>query len=257
MLALYELAQHAKVLFQVLTAKSWIQDNLSAGEQSVIRELTGMADKRNARRDKTSALLIVAMPFLSSVTVTDAAAVNSLASLRNVRGTNYLQDVLSHPILRNGIRDEQAAFVAVLSTVVRQTPNLLDSYLAPGQAFVWQRTLSFPNFGDVDLIVASQSHEAIGNLDWLEHAVRSHIAFMGVPFPTNYVTLWVHNEGLGGGGGSGRLDSGYYHSPSTVAHESAHVFWPFGPIWIAEGGAVLLEQISEHARCRFAGGTNS
>lgn len=248
-LELYEMARFARGLFQVLTARTWLRDSLTADEEAVIRDLAGMADKRNARRDETSAIRIARMPFLNSVSRTDAAAVNSLAGLWIARGpTDYLQDVLSHPRFWGGVRDEQAALVAVLGTVARRTPELLDGLLASGQDFVWQRTLRLPNSSDVDLIVASPSRRASRDLDLLEHAMRSHIAFMGLPFPTSYVTLWVHNEGSGGGGASGRLDSGSYNNPSTVAHEAAHVYWPFGPLWIAEGVAVLLEKISENAR---------
>ena len=228
-LALYELAQDSTQLFHTLAAKPWIQDALSRDEQSVIEKLSSIAARRDSGRDEAAALRIAAMPFLDSVSAADAAAVYSLFVLHIHEYGNHLRDTLSHPTLRNGIRDEQAAMVAVLSTVTRNTPGLLNGFLATGQDFVWQRTLRFSDSNAVELIVASQSHEASGNLDLLEDAIRSHVAFMGLPFPTSYVTLWVHNQGGGGGGASGNLSIGSYNSPSTVAHEAAHVYWPFGP----------------------------
>ena len=247
-LALYELAQDSTQVFHILAAKPWIQDTLSEAEQSVIEDLSSIAKRSDSERDEAAALRIAAMPFLESVSVTDAAAVYSLFRLHIDEDANYMRNTLSHPTLRDGIRDEQAALVAVLSTVARSTPELLNSMLAPGQAFVTQRTLENPRLGNVELIVAATSREASGDLDLLEYAMRSHMAFMDLPFPTSYVVVWVHDRGSGGGGGSGQLHVGSYGNPSVVAHEAAHVYWPFAPTWIAEGGAEFLEQISENAR---------
>lgn len=247
-LLMNRLARWSSRAFALLAAKPWARDALSADEQSVAESLLHLIPGGSSGERDAAALRILSMPFLDTVTGSDVAALVALSRLQNVNGKNYLQEVLSHPRFRDGIRDEQTAFVAVLDTVAWNDPQALGRYLTSGQGFVWHRTLRVSGFPDVELIVAFTSLEAAGNIDLLEHAMRSHMAFMGVPFPTAEVILWVHNRGGGGGGGSGRLTVGRYNSPSIVAHEAAHVYWPFPPLWIAEGGAVFLEQLAENAR---------
>ena len=98
-------------------------------------------------------------------------------------------------------------------------------------------------FGNVELEVYSEYPEAAPNLDWLEHAVRSHVDFMGLPLSTDVVPLYVHT-----GGGGSSLSVGSLASPETVAHEMAHHYWTFAPRWLQEGPASFLESISENKR---------
>ena len=249
-LALQELALNSEQVFQVLARKSWIQDGLSRDEQTVIRNLRSIAEKGSSRRDEASALKIIAMPFLEAVDGADAAAVDSLSRLhwewKSDQG--YLQQVLSHPTLRDGITDDQAVLVSVLGMVGSIAPELLDTMLAPGQVIVERRAFTFLEFGKVDLAVISPSPEASGNMDWLEHAVRTHVQFMGTPFPKSYVALWIHDRGSGGGGPMGILHVGYFRSPAIVAHEAAHTYWAVSSAWITEGAATFLEKIAENAR---------
>lgn len=247
-LLLYRLARRSSWAFAMLAAKPWARYALSADEQSIALSLLHFLPGGNSVDRDAAALRILSMPFLDAVTGADVAALVSLRRLQNVNGKNYLQEVLSHPRFRDGIRDEQTAFVAVLDTVAWYDPRALGRFLTPGQGFVWHRTLRVSGFPGVELIVASTSLEAAGNIDLLEHAMRSHMTFMGEPFPTADVVLWVNDRGGGGGGGSGRLTVGSLYSPGTVAQAAAHVYWPFSPLWIASGGAIILEQIAENAR---------
>ena len=246
-LALYELAQNSTQSFQILAAKPWMQDYLSAEETRAIEEFSRIAERRGARRDEAAAQRIAAMPFLETISIRDVVALDSLAILNNASGGSRLQEVLSHPTLRHGIRDDQTALVAVLGSVASYTPELLQSVLAPGQAIVAQRTLEISDSESMYVVVGTTSREASENIDWLEHSVRTYLEYMGVPPRTKYLTLWVHNKG-GGGYGVGHMHVGSFRAPATVAHETAHAYWPFFPRWLAEGGAILLERIAENKR---------
>ena len=247
--ALQLLALSSPQVLQAIMQRNWLRDGISKDEQDVVRSLHSIlgwhwvSDRNEALTQR-----IIEMPFLESIESLDAAALDSLEKIYGASGLSQLQGVLSHPTLHDGISDDHVARVAVLSTVARKAPELLESVLTPREAFVAQRTLTFPALGTVEVAVASMSHEASENMEWLAHAIRTYVEFMGVPFPTNYVTLWVHSKGGGGGGASGHLNVGSLSDPATVAHEAAHVYWPFFPSWLSEGGAVFLEQIAQNAR---------
>ena len=240
-------AAESKLLLQALARKPWIQDGISSDERTVIRSLWSISGKVT-RRDEAAGLAILNMPFLESVEGTDAAAISSLSALHWEIERSYLQELLSHPTLRDGIRDEHAVLLSVLGNVIYLGPEWLHFVLQPGNVTIWERTITLHEFGNVNLAVVSTSPEAAGNLDWLEQAVRHHVVFLGSPLPKSYVALWVHDRGGGGGGPSGIISVGSLSSPRTIAHEVAHIYWSFAPRWMQEGPASFLESVSENKR---------
>ena len=249
---LLELARESRSLFQVLAAKRWLQDDFTAEERTAARDLNDVFARIPERQDQSLALRIAAMPFLNTFEPLDAGAVKSLRILHGLEDGSRLEEVLSHPTLRNGIRDEQTTLVAALGVATRLSPELLYTVLDPRRAIVEKRTLIFPGSSDVTLGVVTTSRRASKNMDWLEFAVRTQVDFMGVPFPWSYVSLWVDDKAAEGAPGgaheTGHLHSGYYKAPGIVAHEVAHLYWRFGTNWITEGGAQLMDTVSENKR---------
>ena len=240
-------AQDNRQLFQSIVQRSWVRDGLTSDETAVIRKLWLLVDWSQPS-ESAAALALFDMPFLESISGADAAALDALGSLHSHRDGSYLQEVLSHPTLRDGIRDEHTPLIAVLYHVGIFAPHTIQSMLDPGGAVIWERTLAIDGLGSVDLAVVSTNPEAADNIDWLEHAVHSHVEFMGTPLPKSFVALWVHERGGGGGGPTAILSVGNLERPDTVAHEAAHIYWPFAPWWIAEGAAAFLESVAESKR---------
>ena len=137
--------------------------------------------------------------------------------------------------------------VSVLAMAARVSQQSLFALLNSRRVIIERRTVRLPNYGEVALGVVFTDQRASGNMDWLEFAVRTQAQYMGT-YPTSHVSLWVHSGGGGSGGVMGRLSVGSFKSPGTVAHEAGHIYWPFATRWIAEGGAIMLEKITERAR---------
>ena len=247
-LTLQQLAQDSKTVFQVLAGKPWIQDNLTAEERTLVSDLGDISASDSERGNEAAALRIINMPFLNTLEPFDAGAVKSLWILHRLEERSRLEEILSHPTFHGGIRDDQTTLVAALGVATRLSPELLYALLDPSQALVEKRTLHFPGQRDVALGVVTTSHEASGNMDWLEFAVRTQVAFMGTAFPWGYVSLWVDDKGTAGAHETGHLHAGYYEAPGIVAHEAAHLYWRFGTNWITEGGAQLMDTVTEYAR---------
>ena len=257
-LALQELALESNQIFFASMRKAWVHDGLSQDELSVIRLLTAMSGASYADRDEAAAMQILEMPFLEVVDGVDTAAVNAL---RFLSAQGYLQQVLSHSTLREGITNDLAIVVGMLDIVIeKERPDFLDIILNQSEIIsVEQRTISLPHSGDVDLAVVHASPGQPNSMDLLEYAVRSHEGFMATPLPKTYIGLLVlpvlpFGGGLGGPKSVLFIGDGWYtESGRVIAHEAAHIYWFFSPTWIAEGAAVFMERISENARTGIQG----
>ena len=76
--------------------------------------------------------------------------------------------------------------------------------------------------------------------------MRTQEEFMGIAFPRNHaIALVADVTQYGGGGGANAIITSAYEEFGIIAHEIAHTYWPFGPQWVAEGGATFLTNISE------------
>ena len=257
-------------LFRGLLAKSWVQDGLMRHELKVIRNLLFMAstplDDTVRRANEATALRILDMPFLEDVETLDALATSSLEVLMFSDNEGALQQVLSLPELRDGITDDWTPLLAVMSLAERR-PGLLGILFDPEQTPVEKRVITLPLAGRVTLyVIGPQGYAALSftqpgsaslePMDLLEHAVRTHEEFMGVPFPQRDLVMFVADVTDKGGGhfGSGLSISDSRSSAYTIAHETAHI-WEGTPIWLArpstwirEGLAQFLTFISERAR---------
>ena len=95
------------------------------------------------------------------------------------------------------------------------------------------------------VVTPDDDQQAMG---FLEHAVRTQEEFMGIAFPHNHaITLIADINEYGGNGGKNAIINADYEHYGVIAHEIAHTYWPWQPLWIAEGAASFLEVISERA----------
>ena len=258
-LATWRAALESDPVFRTLLTKSWVRDGLTPDESLVVHGLANIAGETLAHRDEAAALLIVDMPFLETIDGLDFQVLGSLALLiwvwESDRG--YLQHVLAHPSLRDGITDDWTNVVAVLHRVVERRPELLDVLLDPEQTIVKERSITLPLRGDVALSViwpGDGGTDALASrtMDLLEHVVRTQEEFMGVPYPERYAIVLIADVARGRGGGGAdsiiTIDPQYYEDYALIAHEAAHTYWPFPPSWFQEGGASFLDSISTKAR---------
>ena len=241
-IALQELTLKSRQVLQALAQKPWMQDGLTPDESSMTWKLRSI-------RDESTALRILDMAFLETVDGVDAAAMEALAVLSWESDRGYLEQVLSHPTLRDGITDDQTVVVAALQSVVRHRPELLDTLLNPDQVTVEKRVIRLPHSGEVTLSVIHVIPGTYRTMDILEQMVRTQEGFMAVPFPRSYVGLLAADAIPVGGGPSGiiTVDPGYAEDDYIIAHELAHTYWSFFPPWLREGAADFMTTVSADA----------
>ncbi len=241
-LALHELALDARAVFAAVEARGWLRDGLAIAETRALWTLWAMSGRSYAAADEAATLRILAMPFLDAVSGTDAAALAALD--RALSSSRPLFDrILAHPLLASGIDDEHAVRVAALDAVVDERPELVDVILDPERTPVETRVVELPLQGTVTLSAVHAGAEPGGTLGIVEEVVRAHEAFMGAAFPASHVAAVVADiGGLGGGGPRGVITvaPGNGEDRRLLAHELAHVYWPFHPPWIAEGAAEFM-----------------
>ena len=99
------------------------------------------------------------------------------------------------------------------------------------------------------LAVVSVDVGAADHLNLLERIVRIEEEVMGVPFPRRYAALLVGDVSKYGGQGSSRgiitVDPWLVEGAGVLAHEIAHIYWSTGNVWISEGGAEFVREITQ------------
>ena len=248
-LRLRELGLTSLKVLQVVASKSWLQDSPNSDEMFVLAILASMSLPSHTHSDEATALQIVDMPFLDIIDGADSAAMSSLWRLFYEADGEYLQKVLSHPTLRDGITDEHTVVVAALGQVIAYNPRLLEVLLDPQQITVEKRVVDLPYTGETIVSVIHVTPDATyRTMDILEQVLRRQEGFMKIPFPKTYVGLLVADAtpAAGGGGPSGLLtvDPGLEENKHIIAHELAHTYWALPSVWITEGGAEFFSAIS-------------
>lgn len=92
-------------LFWAFLGKPWFQDSISRTEYSIVSDLAYSYGNRTA-------LQFLSMPFLDTVEASDLVMVESLD---NVRFAGLLPQLMSHPILQEGVTDDQLGTVILLA----------------------------------------------------------------------------------------------------------------------------------------------
>ena len=264
---LYRAGRYVDELADRLVVKPWVQDDITADEAAVIRDLYLIAraqDEALEPATNAKALQLVDMPFLESVELADAPAMESLRKLEGNNTARFLE-VMSHPVLSDGITDEEAKAVALLWGTNTYKPEYVDDLLTQSGIFVEEKTIQLPLSGEVLLAVFRHRDQVTPSIDYLEHSVTFMEEIMANPLPVNYVALFFTDaipEDVGGKffrthiGAKPDYDlvgaTRWKHTPFAIAHEVAHYYWRGNKWdWTDEGLAVFLATLSENRRTGF------
>ena len=264
---LYRAGRYVDELADRLVVKPWVQDDITADEAAVIRDLylTARAqDEALEPATNAKALQLVDMPFLESVELADAPAMESLRKLEGNNTARFLE-VMSHPVLSDGITDEEAKAVALLWGTNTYKPEYVDDLLTQSGIFVEEKTIQLPLSGEVLLAVFRHRDQVTPSIDYLEHSVTFMEEIMANPLPVNYVALFFTDaipEDVGGKyfgthiGAQPHFDlvgaTRWNYTPFAIAHEVAHYYWRGNKWdWTDEGLAVFLATLSENRRTGF------
>ena len=264
---LYRAGRYVDELADRLVVKPWVQDDITADEAAVIRDLYLIAraqDEALEPATNAKALQLVDMPFLESVELADAPAMESLRRLEGNNTARFLE-VMSHPVLSDGITDEEAKAVALLWGTNTYKPEYVDDLLTQSGIFVEEKTIQLPLSGEVLLAVFRHRDQVTPSIDYLEHSVTFMEEIMANPLPVNYVALFFTDaipEHVGGKffrthiGAKPHYDlvgaTRWKRTPFVIAHEVAHYYWSGNKWdWTDEGLAVFLATLSENRRTGF------
>lgn len=249
---LAELAERYPSGIAVALERGWLNDGVTRPEYSIVEALgklsIGTADK------------IADMPFLRSVDPADPNAVTALYRLEERGEPGALEQVMAHPNVADGIGDEEAKIVTLAYGVNLVWPQLMEPLLSGTNVYVEERTIQLPLAGETLLAVIRIQDQSNKLMDYWETGVRRLESFVGEPFPTNYVALFLpqfHPDEKPHGVFQGtntamsfRYGDRYWQDEESgeawaaaLAHEIAHYYfgaWTHMKTWIAEGAAQTL-----------------
>ena len=251
---LHEASRGTHLLIPSLAQIPWVRDGLTRSEQDAISTLMGIS-RNSPRPDEPLALSILEMQFLDSFDEFDALALQSLVKLDVSNERDYMREILSHPTLRDGITDSQRVRLTFLPLAVssdpgRDFPEVFAALLDPSKTTIEERIISLPLAGPVRLAVVHTRQGNFRTMGILERAIRRQEEFMLEAFPLKYVGVLAAeitpaSGGASFAGGMVAIDPGGENSIGLVSHEVGHKYW-WGPsAWLAEGGAEVLERVSQ------------
>ena len=231
-------------LLQLLD-KPWVSDGITPLESEIIAMLNSIARSGESIDGEPAYLLIKDMPFMETIEYGDLFILKGLNSLA---WRDYLQRIVSHPSLSDGITDEWASLFSVVPDVVSSGRGesrfeLLDTLFDPERTLLEERTITLPLAGDVKLAVIQadvRAPNAAGarTMEMLEQVVRSQEEFMGLAFPQNHVTLVVDDFYVRGTRGTNTIIlTDYPENRETIAHRTAHKYWDWH--WFGEMASFL------------------
>ena len=235
-----------------IVALPWVADGVSDREAGITMALAYIANA-----DVDAALQVMDMPFLQTPEAADMAALDTLALIA-FNDKDLLADVLSRPMLKDGITDDEAPIVSMLYETLAYAPDRVDSLLDPDKTTVERRAVELPLAGEVDLVIVRAYPGAKRSMDLLENAVREAENLMGEPLPTRYVGLLYENALPPEAAGTNVVrhmtirpeydEDGGSASPRIIAHEVAHYYWGGNAGWLDEGMAELMDKAIENRR---------
>ena len=139
---LYRLARSDPTLAEQILAQPWLQDDITRDKGAIIEQFQRMFRAGDGPSRQTvieAGLALLDMPFLDSVESFDAAAMRELRRIAST-DTNKFVQILAHPNLDDGITDQEAKVIAVLSSAYKYTPKslpvLLDGLDGSGGVYV-------------------------------------------------------------------------------------------------------------------------
>ena len=250
------LAAKSPSLFGNLGGKPWVRSGSFPELDVALHYL-----ERIFSLDPAVAEEIAAMQFLDRLEPSDLVALKSLNRLAD-DDYEVFRRVMAHRNIRDGIFDQEAEIVALLSGVNRINPDLLATLLGSPRTTLERRTIKLPRAGRVNLTIIRTGPGAARSMDLLEHSVRTIEDFLGVPFPQKYVALLFEDAVSSSADGTNfgthmailpryDVDDGSHEADASgriIAHEVAHYYWSGAENWLDEGAAEFTAAISEQAR---------
>ena len=221
---------------------------------------------------------ILSMPFVDTIEDYDAHAIYELYK-KHVSPTfdqlppaypefeltfQGFQRTVSHLASGGGMTDDQALIIAnriVESAYYIDNEKELRLHLDPDLSVkrdisIERRKIKLPLSGDMLLIVVRSEPSTISTMDVLEESVRVVEHIMGEPFVVDHVALFIEQRR---GFRFGSWDR-YYMTISPrllrdekvlrdtgfgiVVHETAHYYWQRGTLWLVEGAADFVAELS-------------
>ena len=165
-----------------------------------------------------------------------------------------LAGIMSHPTISDGISDQEAKIIAVITP--GSPPDRVDKLLDPAQVTLEERTITLPLAGETDISIVRTGPGTDHAIESLVHAVRSIEEFMGLPFPRRqvlYIFTVYENPPFGGKHYGNHVkifvddkSLGKESTLSIVAHEASHYYWRYGRDWTNEGAATFFESIANN-----------
>ena len=257
-LHLKELAGTSEPVLLRLLDKPWVRDGLGEYEFSLVRRLRGLSQERYAFDYGPMVLEMVSMPFLDSVEPTDVAATRALTHIQSWGNLGpRVEEIMSHPSLRDGITDQEATIVAFLHGALHYNLELkvdrlelLDTILDPEQSNLETRVVTLPRAGEVTLAAIYTSSGTFRTLDLLEEVFRIQEDYLGQPFPRQFAGVLQADVLLGWssiirGGMVIANDRRTAESFTTLAHWAAVFHWGGGESWLTAGGVEVLRKETE------------
>ncbi len=264
---LYKAGRYVDNLAEKLVGKPWVEDGITSQEASVIRNLYLIAraqDESLEAETNAIAVELADMAFLDSIEGADSQAVESLRKLERDNTAQFLE-VMDHPVINDGITDQETKLVALLWGTNTYKPEYVDDVLTQTGIFVEEKTIQLPLSGEVLLAVFRHRDQVTPAMDYLEHSATFMEDVMANPLPANYLAVFFTDalpEGVGGKhfgtyiGAQPHFDvvgtARWKHTPFVIAHEVAHRYWSGNKWdWTDEGLAVFLATLSENRRTGF------
>ena len=224
----------------------WLEDDLTAPEAKAVRWLRAL---NHLNEGQTATLL--EMPFLKSVTETDALLIKGMFSRQYRRAPG---NILDHPKAKDGIDDDDTILITAATT--SRDENQIRRLLTPGGATVETWQIATPRTPNLNLsIVRAGSRRATDTSFIVEDAIAYVEDTMDMPLPTNHVILLLDDSGVfanfagvnygqamairrKGEDGSDRDRQAFVQ---VMVHEVAHYFWHGNEDWIDEGVANAID----------------
>ena len=242
---LYMAVNDHETLKRVLDLQ-WVKDDINGSEAKATRNLMYLS-----YRDQSTSRNLTEMPFLGSITESDALLISGLHG-RAHRGT--LSEFMAHPTIADGIADDETVLATAVTTIDDQA--YMNSLLNPGNATVETIQTASPRTQNLTIsIVRAGTRRATDSSIIIEEAVEYVEDFMDMPLPTNHVIVLLDDSGVikGFAGvnygeaiaylrkGEDGSDWDRARFSLGMVHEVAHYFWRGSEDWIDEGMANTIE----------------
>ena len=146
--SLADLALESMDAVRTIASRKWFVDGITEDESLVIQSLGSISYETGMGST------FVTMPFLESIEPPDSHALMSLDIL-SYEAPEAFDDILSRPMIADGVTDNEAPILALLHDVHFENPSLVSTLLSPNGIRVEQRDIDLPLAGRVRLAISA------------------------------------------------------------------------------------------------------